>query len=130
MKILVVDDDAISRRILTQIISSYGSYDVAIDGKEAVEIFKLSCDEQDMYTLIFLDITMPELDGQGTLKQIRALEDSFGIEGLKRTKIIMTTASDDFNNISTAFNEQCDAYLVKPVSKSKVEENLKRLKLI
>lgn len=130
MRILVVDDDAISRRVLTQIVSVYGSYDVAVDGREAIEIFKLASDENDRYDLILLDITMPELSGQDTLKEIRNIENTFGIEGLKRTKIIMTTASDDFKNISTAFNEQCDAYLVKPVSKSKLDESLKRLKLI
>lgn len=130
MRILVVDDDAISRRVLTQIVSAYGSYDVAVDGREAVEIFKLASDEQDRYDLILLDISMPELSGQDTLKEIRNIETTFGIEGLKRTKIIMTTASDDFKDISTAFNEQCDAYLVKPVSKSKLDESLKRLKII
>ena len=127
MNILIVEDNFVSRRVLSLIVGKYGSYEVAVNGVEAVDLFNLSCDEGTPYEVVFLDINMPELNGQGTLKAIRKIEKDRGIEGLKRAKIIMTTASEEFEDIDTAFSEQCDAYLVKPIDEKKLEDTLKRV---
>ncbi|HPX48147.1 MAG TPA: response regulator, partial [Treponemataceae bacterium] len=75
-------------------------------------------------------IMMPELDGQAALKKIRDIEEERGIAARDGVKIIMTTALDDKKNIISAFREQCDVYLVKPIDKEKLVESLNTLNLI
>ena len=73
---------------------------------------------------------MPEMDGQEVLKKIRNLENFKDIYGSDCVKIIMTTALDDSENIRTAFREQCESYLVKPINKAKLIKALEDFSLI
>ena len=79
MKTLIVEDEFTSRRLLQKILAAYGECDIAIHGKEALEAFRLARDEREPYDLICLDIMMPEMDGQETLKMIRKTEEEMGI---------------------------------------------------
>jgi two-component system, chemotaxis family, chemotaxis protein CheY len=130
MHILVVDDEALSRRVLTKLIAPLGTYDVAVGGGEALELFLISCEKGYPYHLILLDIRMPKKSGVDTLIEIRRAERHFGLEGLKKTKIIMTSTAENLEYMQKSFEEQCDAYLVKPISLQKLDETLKRLKII
>lgn len=130
MKSLVVDDDFVSRKILQTILSNYGECHVAVDGKEALEAVNQSLFEDASYDVICLDIMMPELDGQAVLKRIREMEEENGIFGSDCSKIIMTTALDDSENIKQAFREQCESYLIKPISKEKLLKILSEFDLI
>lgn len=130
MKALIVDDDFVCRKVLVKFLSEYGECDVAVNGKEAIEAFKNALNENTPYDLVCLDIMMPEMDGQDALKQIREYEQEKGIFGFDCAKVIMTTALNDPDNIKTAFREQCEAYIVKPVDKEKLLNKLKELELI
>jgi len=130
MKTLIVEDDFTSRLLLQGILQSYGPCHISVNGREAVEAVGLALSAKEPYNLICLDIMMPEMDGQAALKKIRALEDEASIVASEGAKIIMTTALDDKKNIMSAFREQCDMYLVKPIDKDKLIEDLKSLSLI
>lgn len=130
MKILIVEDDFVSRRILQQILSPYGVCDIVTNGVEAINAFTLALEEQEPYDLICLDIMMPEMNGQEVLKEIRKIEQEQGVFGLDCVKIVMTTALGDSENIKRAFREQCEAYLVKPIDKKKLLNMLTQLGLI
>lgn len=130
MRSLIVDDDFFCRRILQAMLSSYGECHVAVDGKEALFAFEQALAEEKPYDVICLDIMMPELDGQEVLKEIRKIEKEKNIFGSDSVKIIMTTALDDSKNIREAFKEQCESYMIKPISKSKLIEILKGFGLI
>lgn len=120
MKSLVVDDDFFSRRILQSILASYGECHIAVDGKEALYAFHQAMAEEAPYDVVCLDIMMPEIDGQEVLKNIRQIEEKKNIPHEKATKVIMTTALDDSDNIKAAFREQCESYLIKPINKTKL----------
>lgn len=130
MKALIVEDDFVSRRLLQMILSPYGRSDVAVNGLEAVEAFKLAWQEGEPYDLICLDIMMPEMDGQHVLQEIRRFEKERGTDWLTAVKVIMTTALQDHENILQAFREQCEAYLVKPINKDKLIAHLREMALI
>lgn len=130
MKTLVVEDDYITSEVMREIMTSFGECHVAENGLKAIEYFKNAIIDGNPYDLIFLDIMMPELDGQETLNQIREVEYSLNIKGLDCVKIVMTTALDDFENIRSAFKNQCEGYLVKPVDKDKVTKTLIDLELL
>lgn len=130
MRILIVEDEFGSRKLLQKFLSPYGVCDLAVDGEEAIEAFKLAMKEEDPYDLVCLDIMMPKKDGQAVLKEIRELEESRNIRGLEGVKVIMTTALNDPKNILEAFKSQCEAYIPKPISKQKLLEELRALQLI
>jgi len=130
MKILIVEDDFVSRRLLQNMIEAYGKVDIAVNGIEALEAFKLAIDEQAAYDLICIDILMPEMNGQELLKAIKHHEEMLGIYGMDGVKVIMTTSIGDFGNIKSAFIEQCDAYMVKPIDREQLVNKLKELKLV
>lgn len=124
MRILVVEDDFTSRRVLGRILESFGSCDVAIDGEEAVAAVKLALEGDVHYDLICLDIMMPKMDGQAALKQIRGMEDEHKILLGDGAKIVITSALQDSQNVMEAFRSQCDGYIVKPYDKAKVTAEL------
>ena len=130
MKSLIVDDDFFARKILQSIFTGYGECHVAVDGEEAILAFEQALSENTPYDCICLDIMMPNMDGQEVLKKIREIESGRGILGSDAVRIIMTTALDDKTNIMKAFREQCEGYLVKPISKDKLTKVLNDLELI
>lgn len=82
------------------------------------------------YDLICLDIMMPQMDGHDTLAAIRQIEKEHGINGLDGAKVIMTTALSDSKNIMGAFRTGCEAYIVRPVAKEKLLEEMGKLGLV
>jgi two-component system, chemotaxis family, chemotaxis protein CheY len=130
MKTLIVEDDFTSRLLLQTLLRNYGPSHIAVNGNEAVEAMRLALEANEPYNLICLDIMMPELDGHAALKQIRALEEAKGIWSTHGAKIVMTTALRDMKNACAAFSSLCDAYLVKPVDKTRLLETLRQLTLI
>lgn len=120
MKTLIVEDDFTSRLIIQKFMEPYGECHQAVSGKEAMQAYKLACEENKPYDLICLDIMIPELDGQQVLQSIRRIEAESGVPLGQGVKIIMITALGDKDNVLDAFRETCDAYLVKPVERSKL----------
>lgn len=130
MKTLIVEDDFTSRYILQEMLSPFGEVHVAVNGKEAVVAVEKAYKENSPYDLLALDILMPEMDGQETLKEIRSYEEALDIFPGNGVKILMTTGLDDKDNIFTAFREQCDGYLTKPLSREKLVDYLESFNLI
>ena len=129
MKSLVVDDDFTNRLLLQRFLDELGVVHIAVDGEEAVFAVKAAHFAEAPYQLICLDIMMPGLDGQGALKAIRDFEDKRKVPVSQRAKVVMTTALDDKESVLRSFREQCDAYLIKPVLKSRLFELLTPWKL-
>ncbi len=127
LRILVVEDDFLSRSLLSKIVSSYGQVDVAVDGKEAVDAVKRSYAAGAPYHLVFLDIMLPKKDGQTALREIRAHEESLGVSAPDVCKVVMATALGDAKNVMGAFGSQCEAYITKPFSKHAIEVELRKL---
>ena len=130
MNTLIVEDDFTSRLLMQELLKTYGPSHVAVNGKEAVQAVRAALAAKEPYNLICLDIMMPEMDGQEALKEIRASEEACGVFSTAGAKIVMTTAVKNMKSVSTAFNSLCDAYLVKPIEKTKLLEALRQLGLL
>ena len=127
MKILIVEDNFVNRKILTKYLSAYGEADVAVDGREAFDAFVAAHKENNPYQLICLDIMMPNVDGIQALDLIRKYEEENQMFNDKAVKILMTTTLDDTKNIIDAFSAQCDEYIVKPIRKDDLFERLNKI---
>jgi two-component system chemotaxis response regulator CheY len=130
MRVLIVEDDADSAKMLATYLAPYGQCETAVDGKDALCNVKLAFEEQDPYNLICLDIMMPNMDGQQALKRIRDIELTRGIMPGQGARIVMTTALTDNKNILESFVSLSDGYIVKPFSKEELLKKLKDLRLI
>jgi two-component system chemotaxis response regulator CheY len=130
MRILIVEDDMTSRLLLRKMLEPFGSCDVAVNGKEAVETFRQAQEAGEPYALVCLDIMMPEMDGQEALRAMRAQEDALSLPPSRAAKIVMTTALRDLDNVTNAYRELCDGYLVKPIRRDKLVAQLKELDLL
>ena len=130
MKSLIVEDDFVSRLLLQEILRRYGDCHIAVNGKEAVQAFLIANEARRPYDLICLDIMMPELDGQATLRAIRAMEEGRGLLAGHGARVIMTTALDDEANRAAALQGQCDAYLLKPIDVAELLTHLRSFGLI
>jgi two-component system chemotaxis response regulator CheY len=129
IRVLIVEDDFISRRLLCRYLQSHAECDVAVNGNEAIGAFKQSLQTDNHYDLVCLDIMMPGMDGQETLKRLRELEQEHGLGDDRRAQVIMTTALEDHDNVSAAFANACDGYVVKPIEKRKFLEALQSIGL-
>ena len=131
MRILIVEDDFVGRKIMHQLLLEYGQCDVAGDGLEAVKAFDLALAAGEPYDVMFLDIMMPNMSGHEALKIIREKEKALGVTPQKEVKVIMTSALDDVKNVTQSFFQGgASAYLVKPIERRKVIEELRKLGLI
>lgn len=130
MKILIAEDDRISRTFLQKFMSNYGDVDVAVDGMEAVDLYMESIKNKAPYDMLCLDIMMPKVDGLKVLKVIRQLEAQKKVPQEEHLPIIMMTALADVGYVDEAFRQGCDAYATKPIDTDKVEDVMRNLGLI
>ena len=130
MRILIAEDDLVSRNFLSKFLGKYGDCDLVVDGLETIDAFLMALKDNDPYQLICLDIMMPKVDGVRTLKAVRDLEKQYGVAKEKRVKIIMTTALADAMLVRTAFEYGCEAYAAKPIDTKKLIEVMGKLGLI
>lgn len=106
MKILVAEDDRVSRQILTTSLEKWG-YEciVTLDGGEAWRELQ----KDDAPKLAILDWMMPELDGVELTRRIRALNHPVP------TYIMMLTAKADKKSVVEGLQSGANDYLTKPM---------------
>jgi len=103
MKILVVDDEANIRNLL--------SYNLKLDGHQVilaengVEALKKIKEKPD---LVLLDVMMPEMDGLETCSKLKGNPDT------RHIPVFMLTAKSQMADIEEAFRLGADDYLTKP----------------
>jgi len=130
-RVLIVDDDVLSRKQLEKYFSPHAACDVRGDGRSAVDAFAQALGEGVPYDIVCIDIVMPGLDGSQTLEMMRAIEDEYGVQEMDRARVIITTEKNDPKSIFQAFFDQhVFAYLVKPIKKQTIETELKKLRLV
>jgi CheY-like chemotaxis protein len=110
MKILIVEDSAEIVALLKAILKDPKlELVVCTNGREAYDVFL-----NDRFSLVLLDIQMPEWDGYKTVEAMRFWELQNSIE---RTPIIALTVSSDFQSSRRILNAGFDLHLTKPISR-------------
>lgn len=119
LHVLIVDDNATNRRILTELLSSWHLRPAeASNGKEALHLIKKAIKNQDPFDLLLLDAHMPEMDGF-TLTEIIRKNPHFG------EPVIMLLTSAGLRGDATRCRELgVAAYLTKPVRQGELLQAL------
>mgnify|MGYP000848322698 FL=1 len=127
-KILIVDDDAFNLTALELHLLKLGlSCDSAFNGLIALKkIFERQqnrcCDSCQQYSIIFLDCSMPVMDGIETAQRLREEIQNQVIDDLS---IICCTAFVQQSELDRALQAGMDSYCTKPVSLEVVKQKLK-----
>jgi CheY-like chemotaxis protein len=91
MRVLVVDDNAISRRLICYILTQWQvSTDEAANGIQALELMK-----QNIYHVVLMDLMMPDMDGYEATMALRAMEGDY----YQKLPILAFSASPDMERI-------------------------------
>jgi CheY-like chemotaxis protein len=111
VQVLAADDSIDNQRLLKVFATHTGiELDIASNGKEALALF-----QKKKYSLVFLDIHMPEIDGFETLNEIRSLEKE---TSLSPTPIIALTGSSFPEDRERSLSLGFDDYVEKPLEKN------------
>lgn len=117
MKTLIIDDTCAP---LAVTFEKWGLCDVATTGMEGlsyiINSYKIKC----LYSLIILDIVLPELSGFDIIKQIRSLEVQYNIKPIEEAKIVVVTSRTDEPSILEAFRNGATGWINKPIEVNKL----------
>ena len=87
-KILVIDDSALMRRVISDIINSGGDYEVAAIARDGVEGFDLIVSNPHLYSAVILDINMPKMNGLELLEKLQK-------NRIEQTVIVVSTVAKE-----------------------------------
>lgn len=130
MKILIVDDDLVSRSKMEVLMSTYGECILAENGREAVSEYKRAWDLDEHFNLVTLDIEMPGMDGRETLTRIRELETSASATPDKQAVIFMVTGLSEKEQVLKCLSSGCQDYIVKPFNIQVIREKLQKFGML
>ena len=116
MKVLVIDDDVVSRMVLMHLVDSSGKFDIheAEDGQDAWE----QLDGGLRPDLCFCDLRMPRLSGMDLLKKIKA------VPALAAIPFILVSSATDADIVEQANDSGAAGYIVKPFQAEQVKQHL------
>ncbi len=120
MNILVVDDFATMRRIITNVLRQLGFDHIveAEDGSKALSIL-----ESEKVDFVITDWNMPQMSGLDLLKAIRASDK----EDLKGTPVLMVTAEALQDNIMAAAKAGVNNYIIKPFDAKTMADKINKI---
>ena len=117
IRILIADDHSVVREGLVSLVKRKSDMAVvaeASNGREAVELWK-----EHRPDVTLLDLRMPELDGVGTIKEIRELDEN--------AQIVVLTTYDGDEDIYRAIKAGAKAYLLKDTARDALVETVRRV---
>lgn len=115
-KILIVDDAIFMRKVIKELLEENDYTDIieAEDGVEAVEMYK-----EHNPDLVIMDITMPALDGIGTVKEIKKFD--------KNASILMCSAMGQESIVQESLVQGAKEFVVKPFKPERLMKSVKKL---
>jgi|SRR5579883_2366085 len=115
-RILVVDDAAFMRKVITDTLTAAGHQIAgeAANGDQAVQLYRELRPD-----LVTLDITMPDKDGLTALTEIRSYDPA--------AKVIMCSALGQEPKVIAAVKAGAHDFLVKPINRDKLLETITRI---
>lgn len=127
MNILIVDDDFITLTKLLTNLSGYAKCLPATHAHQAIETFTDYTKKGDLFSLVLIDINLPDDSGFDLINQIKQVEDKLKVAPAK--KVIMT-AQSNAENVKKAVALHLDGLLAKPIRSKTLIAKLTSLGLI
>ena len=121
LSVLVVDDNQTNRRILSEMIRSWGMSVEAVEGgAAALAVLQQTVADQLSLPLVISDVNMPEMDGFMLAERLRSMPT------LREAVIIMLTSGGRPENLERCHDLSIAAHLMKPVKQSELLDAIMR----
>jgi len=130
MRILIVDDDYVTRAKLKAILAERGDCDAAPNGEVALSMVDEALNDSVPYDLITMDVDMPGMTGEEVVREIRDREWNWAkrmSRPAQEAKILMVTVRNDSRTVIASFRQGCEGYLAKPITPEKLNHALAKL---
>lgn len=127
MRSLVIDDEFVALTKMTGLLGALGECDAATSGEQALMMFIKALENHKPYTLVTIDINMPDVNGITLLGRFNAEEK---VRGCPRSRKFVVTAESRVANVRAALASDCDGFLVKPVRRAVLLEKLVAVDLL
>ena len=114
--ILIADDDAVSRRLVENMVQKCGYETIVVDSGDAA-IAMLTAPDAPVIDALVLDLVMPGLDGMGVLAKIR--------EAGLNIPVVVQTAHGGIDNVVSAMRAGAQDFVVKPVGMERLQVSLR-----
>src|SRR2546421_11089698 len=114
--ILIVDDDAVARRLVENMVQKCGYETLVVESGDAA-IAMLTAPDAPAIDAVVLDLVMPGLDGMGVLAKIR--------EAGLNIPVIVQTAHGGIDNVVSAMRAGAHDFVVKPVGIERLQVSLR-----
>src|ERR1700734_2953435 len=114
--ILIVDDDAVQRRLVENMVQKCGYEAIVLDSGDAA-IAMLTAPDAPAFDALVLDLVMPGLDGMGVLARIR--------EAGLNIPVVVQTAHGGIDNVVSAMRAGAQDFVVKPVGIERLQVSLR-----
>jgi len=128
IRILIIEDDASTSALLRHLLKKHGPCMVAGTARDGFAAFLKAWEQSQPYQILFLDLHLPDLSGLSILSALRRFESDRRVPHNRRCLVVVSTASDDLEDIKAALVLEADGYLVKPLSPEAIEEKISLLK--
>ena len=123
LNILVAEDNDVNWEIISALLSMFGiTTERAENGRICLD--KMRAAEKDRYTLIFMDVQMPEMNGLEATRAIRKLDDPWA----SSIPIIAMTADAFSENVTECLNAGMNGHIAKPIDIKLVIKEIRRIK--
>lgn len=130
-RFLIVDDDESVHHYLGALLDRYATCDFVLSGEEGVAHFERALENGEPYDVVLMDILMPGMDGHEAACSMRQREMKQGMGQQDPFKLVMVTSLVDDNNVSKAFfDADASCYIVKPLERDKVIEELRQNRIL
>jgi len=129
MRILVVDDEIVSRKKMQIIMEGFGESEAVGSGVAALGAFEKAWENLAPFDLISLDISMPDMDGTEVLCKIRKIEKGKKVSKEQLVKVMMVTSHSDKDTVITCMQAGCDDYIAKPFDRETILKKFEKLGL-
>lgn len=122
LKVLVVDDAAINRNVISLFLTDWGINNLSVsNAQDALNELDNAAALGEPYDLLIADVVMPVMDGFQLVDKIK------NTETVKDTKVIYVTGNGSLKDIDLIDEMQVDGYILKPILASDLFNTIKQI---
>ena len=122
LRVLIVDDNAVNRRVLRQQLNRWRMLPTVVDGGQAaLDALAVAASAGEPYALVLLDANMPDLDGFAVAQQMAQSD------ALAQATIMMLSSSGQLGDAARCRELGVAAHLTKPVGQTDLFKAIRRV---
>lgn len=126
IRILIVDDEEIIRKVMVKTFGKYGTCKVVSSGRDALHEFESAFQGEEPFHLLLLDLSLDDISGLDILRAVRKMENEASVEPKNQAITIMVTGNRERGMVKDCITSGCNDYILKPLKPDMVRQKLEK----